>query len=692
MAKVCLWGPALWFKGAYSKNLLNLGIRLIDAGHEVSQFAFGGLRWGIVPYALRRCRNCGHMEAGSLLPKKCPKCQGRWRQYEIKVYPNGADDYGQTWLPRWHRFIGSDIIIWHYDAWILGTSFKDTDLPIAWLVPCDHSPVPPPLKESLEGQKCVIAYSRFAEKEFQHAGIKSIYIPHAFDHKIYSPGDRQEARKRMNFPQDAFIIASVGTNKGPRKNLGNLLRAYKKFLDKEPQAQKDAFLYLHCNVSRGVDNPLGYELPQFWHGLGIPERIKYVHPVYYEAYGFTEEEMADIYRSADWTVLVSMGEGFGLPLIESLGCNTPVIFGNYSSMPEVVGPGGLPVEAIDRIPFELSSSFQWIPSTEQIAARMAEAYRDWKEGGKLRDELGARGQRHVIRCYTWGRVMPKWLALVRGEEKPAPVELTARGDKVPGEVDIILLTWNKLKLVQQCVESIYKHTVQPFHLIIVDDLSTDEDQTKKWAEALWQKETNVSYVRRDVKARGGSEIMNVGFKRCRNDFLVSMNNDIVVTDGWLEEAVKCMERDPRIGIVGMKFLWPWDEKIQHAGGTFVKGDMPTHIGAGEDKEAHSDIRELLWVSGPCVLIRRQALEPGWSEDYDSFGGHEDVDLCLRARSQGWKVLYCGKSTVYHYEGQTVTKLPGFGEMFDRNRMMFTSKWRGNPLLKDESLKEKPHEQ
>ena len=663
--------------------MLNLAVRLQDAGHEVAQFAFGGLKWGIVPYPVLVCRRCRHMVPGSFLgPERCPKCQGAWGRHEIKVYPNGADDYGQTWLPRWHRFTGSAIIIFHYDAWVLGSSFKGTDLPIAFWSPLDHSPIPPPLKETLEGQKNVIAISRFAERELRNAGIKSTCIPHAFDQKTHSPGDRKEARRRLTFPEDAFIIASVSTNKGPRKNLGNLLRAYRGFLDREPGAWKDAFLYLHTNVSRGVDNPLGYELPQIWHGLGIAERIKYVHPVYYEAYGFTEDEMADVYRSADWTVLCSLGEGFGLPLIESLGCGTPVIFGNYSSMPEVVGPGGLSVEARERMPFELSSSFQWVPSTEQITERMAEAYRDWKDGGRRRDDLGQRGRRHVLRAYTWGRVMPRWLALLKEEAKPEPVELSARDPKAPGEVDIILLTWNRLDFLRQCVESIYSHTALPFHLVIVDDLSTDK--TREWAEALWRERGNITYIIRDTKARGGSEIMNAGFRHCRNDLIVSMNNDIVVTDGWLEEAVRCME-DPKVGIVGMKFLYPWDERIQHAGGTFIKGDSPAHLGMGEPKEAHSETTVALWTSGPCVLIRRQALEPGWDEDYDSFGGHEDVDLCLRARSKGWKVLYCGKSVVYHYEGATVTKLPGFEEMFNRNRMMFTSKWRGNPLLKGESL-------
>lgn len=685
MAKILLWGPSLWFKGAYSKNLLGLGIRLLEAGHEVSQFAFGGLRWGIVPYPTVYCPSCGRMEPGNWDDCKCPKCNGKRKLHVIKVYPNGADDYGQTWLDRWVKFLGIEVIIFHYDSWALGSSFKDSDLPIVWYSPVDHSPLPAPTKESLEGSGKVIAMTKFAKKELKFAGIESTYIPHAIDHRVYSPGDRKEARRRLNFPEDCFLLTSVGTNKGPRKNLGNMLMAYKRFLKKCPEAEKDAYLYLHCNVSRGVDNPTGYELPQIWNGLGIAERIKYIHPVYYEAFGFTEEEMADVYRSSDWTILCSLGEGFGLPLAESLACGVPTIYSSFAAAPEVVGPGGIPVPSVDRIPFELSSSFQWMPSTDGLVGAMEMAYEDWKNGGSLRDECGERGRKHVLARYTWPRVMPLWLSVVEQKKPPEKVELKARGKKVPGEVDIILLTYNRLDFLQQAVEGIQKHTKTPVHIVIMDDQSTDNDKTMKWAKDLWVREQNVTYVRRGEKAKGGSEIMNAGFRYCRNDFIVSMNNDIVVTDGWLEESLKCME-DPEVGIVGMKFLWPWDEKIQHAGGTFVKGEVPVHVGAGETKDRHSETREMLWVSGPCVLIRRAALEPGWSEDYENFGGHEDVDLCLRARSKGWKVIYCGASVVYHYEGATVTKLPGFDEMFNKNRMVFSAKWREDPLLKEQSLR------
>lgn len=651
MAKVLLWGPAIWARTAYAKNLLNLGLRLKEAGHEVSQFAFAGLFWGSVEY------------------------QG------IRVYPNNAEDYGQTWLPRWNHFLKPDITIWHYDAWVMGAGgFRG--LPnLAIYSPVDHSPLPPPTKQALEGQEKVIAFSHSAEREYKAAGIKPfMYIPHAFDHLTYCPGDRVEARRRLRLPEDCFLLVSVGTNKGPRKNLGNVLRAFRKFLDQVPEARNDAFLYLHCNVYASRDNPSGYNLPEIWKGLNIADRIKYVHSVYYEAYGFTESELADVYRAADFSILCSLGEGFGLPLVESLGCGTPAIYSNFSSCPEVVGPGGLPVEASERIPFELSSSFQWMPSTEQIVQRIVEAYRDWQVGGKLRDELGAKGRRHILRNYTWERVMPSWLRLVEGAPAPTGmVKLPARGPQAEGEVDIILPSWQGLALglLDRFVEALYTRTKLPFHLIAIDDHSTDG--TWEFLAKLWEERGNITCIRPARKCQGGAEILNIGLKHCRNNLLVTMNNDIVVIEGWLEEAVRCLESDPTIGIVGLKYLYP-DGRIQHAGGTFIKGSNPYHIGVGEPGDSHSETEEALWVSGPCCLFRRECIGDGWDEDYDTFGGHEDVDLCLSARKKGWKVLYCGRAKVYHEEGATIMTLPNVMALSSRARQIFSAKWDGSPLL------------
>jgi len=1037
MSKVLLWSPAIWVKGAYAKNMAGLALRLKKAGHEAKNFALTGLAFSKVPYPILECQECGYKVFGEF-EGQCPRCGGECQRYVIEVLPNNSGDHGQDWLNKWNLLEGPfDTVIFHYDAWVLGGFRPPEGMRLLWYSPVDHSPVPPPLVNTLKGGGTVVAMSRFAEEELKKAGIVSIYVPHAFDPSIYHPGDRIEARKRLELPEDCFLIACIARNTGPRKNLGNMLRAFRDFLKIMPRARENAFLFLNTNVTAGKDNPRGYNLPEIWNGLGIAQRIKYTHPFFYEGIGFSEGETADAYRAADWTILCmpgrqkvltpkglreiksikagdlvfthksvarrvgkvfvrpyagqiitikvvggyklcvtpehpvlamdgysltqgatyattkdrfvwkkakevkvgdyvfvvrpnpagndgsntitwgapprktlqipkntqrtclrrsidhilprsvtvdgdlmrlmgyylaegsaslkngvifslnrtekaladdvaqivkskfgveafqstkgsklfvrvyskrlailftqlmgrgshrkhlpswvmdikdergkllpelvrgafsgdgsfsarndtfdyttvsrrlaedmvillmrigfyphlkrykrngrleytirvtgkqgikfadllkwdnlhlkprkgqrvrkmyggflvpvtevrvqsakkysgkpvmkvynlsvehdesfatpiathncSLGEGFGLPLIESLACGTPVIYSDFSSCPEVVGPGGLAVEAAERIPFELSSSFQWLPSTSQITRRLCQAYEDWEAGGKLRDELGEKGRRHVFQNYTWERVMPLWLKLLEGEKEAEEIRLPATAPRAEGEVDIILITHNHLELLTRCVESLYENTTLPFHLVIVDDHSIDG--TREYLEDLRALRGNITYIRPKRKAKGGAEIMNIGLRHCR---------------------------DPQIGIVGMKFLYP-DNKIQHAGGTFIKAGLPFHLGIGEPRETHSEIREVSWVSGPCVLIRRRCLEPGWDEVYDSFGGHEDIDLCLRARKQGWKVVYCGKSEVYHLEGATVMSMPNFWRMHLRSREIFLSRWGG----------------
>jgi len=683
-----LWGPCPWNRGAYGKNLLNLGLRLKKAGHEVTHFVLTGLKWARLEYPVLECRTCHYIVHGKYaVPKECPVCQVKgkrsrgWLRYSIECLPNDSEDYGQNWLPRWNAIYEPDIVIFHYDVFVLGGYQAPREIKkIAWYMPVDHSPCPPPTINTLRSAGgVVLAMTRFAQKELKAAGIESLYLPHALDTNIYFRFSQAEARDRLELPRDAFILASVATNTGPRKNLPNVLDAFRIFLGQAPRARENAFLYMHTNITAGPDNRSGFNLPQFWHDMGIVDRIKYVHPTYYEAVGFTEAEMADVYRSADWTILCSLGEGFGMPYMESLACGTPVIYSNFAAAPEVAGPGGLPVEAVEdyRPAFELSSSFQWAPSTNQIAARMLEAYEDWETGSKLRNKLSRKGWRHVQQ-YAWPQVKPQWLELVK--EKPKePVVLERWGTPADGEVDIVVITHNHLEdLLERCVRSIYERTTLPFHLVVVDDQSIDG--TREYVAGLCQEKGNVTYVRPAEKCQGGAQIMNIGLKHCRNQLVVSMNNDIEVTEGWLEEAVKVMESDPKIGVVGMKFLYP-DDQIQHAGGIFIKAGLPYHLGIGEPKDTHSDTQEMPWVSGPCVLVRRECLDPGWDEVYDTFGGHEDVDLCLRARSRGWKVVYCGSAVVYHHEGATVLSMPDFGRMHLRAREIFIARWGRSPLLK-----------
>ncbi len=379
MTKILMWTGAPWYRRSYAKTSYSIAKRLRDAGYEVAFFAFCGLQWGETVYD------------------------------GFRVFPNNVDDYGQAMLPFWYNIYQPQFILQHFDAWVLGgAAVKLSNLPVIWMSPVDHKPLPPPLKSALERARENIAVTRFAEESFREAGLKSTYIPHGFDPKVYYPGDRAEARRRMGLPEAGFIMCCVGTNKGPRKNLGNILRAYRDFLQEVPEAREDSLMFLHTYAKKDNLNPQGYDLVGMWHELGIAHKIKYTEPFFYLNIGFTEEEMADLYRSCSYLISVPLGEGFNLPAIESLACGIPVIYSDFSATPEVVGPGGLSVEPAEYVPFDLSSSWQAIPSNRQITERMVEAYEDWRQGGSLARELGEKGRQHVTENYSWDRVMPAW--------------------------------------------------------------------------------------------------------------------------------------------------------------------------------------------------------------------------------------------------------------------------------------------
>ena len=129
-------------------------------------------------------------------------------------------------------------------------------------------------------------------------------------------------------------------------------------------------------------------------------------------------------------------------------------------------------------------------------------------------------------------------------------------------------------------------------------------------------------------------------------------------------------RRPQVGVVGAKLLYH-NGTIQHAGIGFINGvpDHPFRHASGDAPEV-SQFRELDMVTGACLLIFRSLFMQlaGFDEAYRN--GVEDIDLCLRARAAGWKVVYEPRAVVYHPEGQSAGRFNHVNE----NLQLFFSRW------------------
>jgi glycosyltransferase involved in cell wall biosynthesis len=214
-----------------------------------------------------------------------------------------------------------------------------------------------------------------------NAGLDYHYIPHGVDTEIFKPLDRIAARDALKFPQDKFIVGMVAANKGnpPRKAFHPQIAAFAALQKKHG----DCVLYLH--TFDGVRN--GYETVELIpfieamdlkYGYAFTKSAEGADVIFADQYGlalgYQDTMMAQIYNAMDVKMLVSMGEGFGIPILEAQACGTPVLVGDWTSMSELCF-SGWKVAKCDAEPiFNNLHSFQYLPHSAAIADKLEQAY------------------------------------------------------------------------------------------------------------------------------------------------------------------------------------------------------------------------------------------------------------------------------------------------------------------------------
>jgi O-antigen biosynthesis protein len=233
-------------------------------------------------------------------------------------------------------------------------------------------------------------------------------------------------------------------------------------------------------------------------------------------------------------------------------------------------------------------------------------------------------------------------------------------------VSIVIPAFNNFTLTQACLESLANVPARnAFEIIVVDNASTDATPDFLCAQ---EKIGRLRLVANPIN-KGFARACNQGAQIARGSLLIFLNNDTQVTTGWLDAMVEAARR-PDAGIVGAKLLYA-DGRIQHAGIGWING-LPDHPGrhAAADAPEASRFRELDMVTGACLLIHRDLFFQlaGFDEVYRN--GVEDIDLCLRVRAAGRKVVYEPKAVVYHLEGRSAGRFNHVNE----NLEIFFERW------------------
>ena len=242
-------------------------------------------------------------------------------------------------------------------------------------------------------------------------------------------------------------------------------------------------------------------------------------------------------------------------------------------------------------------------------------------------------------------------------------------------VSIVIPSYNNKNLLSQCVQSLITtdwHLVKD--LIIVDNNSNKE--TKTYLKKINKEKIKIIYNSENI---GFARANNQGIKIASGEYLVLLNNDTLVTKNWLIELINVAERDQQIGIVGSLLFYPDDKHIQHAGIRVAVNNLgdiyPHHI---HRLEYFHDVRDRIKtepfqvVTAACMLIKQTVVKKIGLLDEEFINCYEDVDLCFRAKHQGFEVYLAHKSKVYHYESMS----PGRRDNENLNQHLLDKKWAG----------------
>jgi glycosyltransferase involved in cell wall biosynthesis len=357
--KILLNGNAPWCPSGYAEQIALLTPRLQAMGHEVAIAANYGLQGTIAP----------------------------WNG--VTVYPShGTTDSRSVTFYAEH--FEADIVIALMDAWPLKPALWPDDFRMALWAPVDHYPIPPAVLAVLNDAKVQpIAMSQFGRDWMERLQLEPLYAPHAVDTEMFRPQPemRDVVRDQMGIPRDAFLVGMVAANKGwnpqvSRKAYPQVFEAFSRFA----MRHDDAWLYAHTDATPRGDGLDLETLVLAMSGLSakpgrLVERIRF--PSEREmVMGLPRELLALQYVAFDVLVNPSMGEGFGVPLIEAQACGVPVIASDHSAMTELTHAGWL----VEGDPWwdALQTSYAFMPHIGSIEAGLESAY-DTRGDQELRD-------------------------------------------------------------------------------------------------------------------------------------------------------------------------------------------------------------------------------------------------------------------------------------------------------------------
>jgi len=232
---------------------------------------------------------------------------------------------------------------------------------------------------------------------------------------------------------------------------------------------------------------------------------------------------------------------------------------------------------------------------------------------------------------------------------------------------IIIATHNNLELTKQCLETLFKTTGGKYEVIIIDNASTDG--TQEYVAQVTKDQPNVRAIFNKTNI-GFVKANNQGILLAQGDYICLCNNDLIFTHYWLRKLKRCLENNPKAGMVG-----PYSN--------FVSGRQQVQVNAKNAKEANDFVANFKMNEQVvnrlvffCVLIRAELFRKdkcGLLDDEFSPGNFEDDYMCWLAERMGYE-LKIANAFVWHVGSASFKKDPaGYVKLLGRNQKIFYRK-------------------
>jgi len=246
------------------------------------------------------------------------------------------------------------------------------------------------------------------------------------------------------------------------------------------------------------------------------------------------------------------------------------------------------------------------------------------------------------------------------------------------DLSAVIVNWNTAALLKACLYSLSAAPADPvMEIIVVDNASSDGS-----ADLVRQELPEVRLIE-SPRNVGFTHASNEGIAASHGRYVLLLNSDTLVPPGLLSTLVGFMEQHPNVGACGPRLVRP-DGKPQEFG---FGGDPTLSYLVRRGlyrllwKRALHDwntaqVQEVDWVSGACLLARRQAIDQIGMLDENIFMYFEDNDWCLRMRRCGWKIYYNPHVSVLHIGGQSLAQNPAARRAYYRSLAYFYAKHYG----------------